>query len=339
MTTAGRRRGIWLGCNIRFDFHFFFLITIYFSFKEGFMNFFTQQGRVFLLAVLVVVGTVCMVYADNPPELVGKWVSMKNGKNVELFEDGTGVIDNSSITWKTMGKRFMYSEKGSTFACDYNLSGYELTRTFDNGEVIVWVRKDKIEEYRKNTIYFTDSRNGQKYRAVKIGGKTWMAENLNYQTDQSWCYENNNSYCEKYGRLYDWNTAKTACPAGWRLPSREDWGALSIAAGDTYFGKGGIAGKTLKSTSGWDNYGNGTDIWGFSALPGGGRTTAGLPGMGRTTEGRFNNAGKYGIWWMSESGNGSGNASGRYMKYDNDYLREKEDFSKSDGVSVRCVAD
>ncbi|WP_461252249.1 FISUMP domain-containing protein, partial [Treponema sp. R8-4-B8] len=59
-----------------------------------------------------------------------------------------------------------------------------------------------------------------------------MAHNLNYHTNSgSWCYMDSSSYCGKYGRLYDWKTAKKACPAGWRLPSRKEWVRLSLAVG------------------------------------------------------------------------------------------------------------
>jgi len=143
-----------------------------------------------------------------------------------------------------------------------------------------------------------------------------MAQNLNYQpqTGNSWSSDTN-------GRLYDWYTAKTACPAGWRLPSREEWNDLVTAAG------GNVAGKALKSTSGWDNNGNGTDDYEFSALPSG----------YRDTDGSFNNVGKYGYWWTA-SESSSGNAYYRGMDYDRDRVKEDGN-GKGNGFSVRCVAD
>ncbi|MDR2694074.1 MAG: fibrobacter succinogenes major paralogous domain-containing protein, partial [Chitinispirillales bacterium] len=114
---------------------------------------------------------------------------------------------------------------------------------------------------------FTDSRDGKTYNTVKIGKQTWMAENLNYGTSSgSWCYNDRDSYCKKYGRLYEWETAKKTCPSGWHLPSRQEWEALV-----TYAGGYEAAGKRLKSTIGWNDSGSGTDDYGFSALPGGGR--------------------------------------------------------------------
>ncbi len=191
------------------------------------------------------------------------------------------------------------------------------------GDIAEETRKKAEEEKQrieKLSSYFTDSRNGQKYRAVKIGEKTWMAENLNYETGNSWCYGDDNSNCEKYGRLYDWNTAKTSCPAGWHLPVKGEWKELESALG------GGNAGIAIKSTSGWDGNGNGTDSYGFSALPGG----------HRNPDGTFDNDGKFGSWWTATV-DGSGTA---YIRYMNSNSNVGDDYHvKSYGFSVRCVED
>ncbi len=170
---------------------------------------------------------------------------------------------------------------------------------------------------------FTDNRDGQTYKTVKIGTQTWMAENINYQTKGgSWCYENSADSCKKYGRLYDWMTAKTVCPKGWKLPSREDWNRLIATAG----GKG-IAGKRLKSKIGRNENGNGTDNYGFSALLGGFRFSVGSSYV----------SGSLGGFWWTATENG-GSAVYRIIHYSGDYVDEDDD-DKSNGFSVRCVAD
>jgi uncharacterized protein (TIGR02145 family) len=174
---------------------------------------------------------------------------------------------------------------------------------------------------RMGTI--TDARDGQTYKTVKIGRQTWMAQNLNYkpQTGNSWCYYYYEPYCGKYGRLYDWSAAKTACPAGYHLPSIEEWSELTSTVYHSYDGS---AVKMLKSKSGWSNHNNGTDDFGFSALPGG----------YRYGDGRFYNAGDDGYWRMATE-------SGYYMKmvYRFGGLYEGIDYGRSFGYSVRCVAD
>ncbi|MDR0331032.1 MAG: fibrobacter succinogenes major paralogous domain-containing protein, partial [Chitinispirillales bacterium] len=177
---------------------------------------------------------------------------------------------------------------------------------------------------------FTDSRNRQKYSAVSIGGKTWTAENLNYKTGKSWCYGNDESNCKKYGRLYDWKTAKRACPKGWHLPSQAEWDGLVEAVGGEE-----AAGKRLKSKTGWvDASGGGTDDYGFSALPGGYRGYGGHRYYG---VGSFNDAGYGGLWWSAAE---SGAHYARYRNmYGNSGQADEGSGGKGDGFSVRCVKD
>lgn len=138
----------------------------------------------------------------------------------------------------------------------------------------------------------TDLRDGKKYRTVKIGDQIWMAQNLNYEIENSHCYNDDPKNCEKYGRLYNWQTAKEACPAGWHLPSKTEFQALIVNVSDfktynEYYDNQDVMKNAdlysrLRSSSGWREDtlfrpsgsfiappGNGTDDFGFSAIPSG----------------------------------------------------------------------
>jgi len=175
-----------------------------------------------------------------------------------------------------------------------------------------------------------DERDGSTYRAVKMpNGTVWTAQNLNIKIGNSWCYRDSNTYCNKYGRLYDWETARMACPEGWHLPNVVEWWDLAVAVGGY-----DIAGKKLKAKKGWYDYrqasgvgGNGTDNYGFSALPGGYRTSGG----------GFYNTDSTGYWWVGEKF-GSDRAYIRAMNSRFDNLGEA-DYPLNSGLSVRCIKD
>ena len=204
----------------------------------------------------------------------------------------------------------------------------------------------------------TDSRDGKTYKTVKIGEQVWMAENLNYADSvktpslqgKSWCYDGVAANCEKYGRLYTWAVAidsvklandadnpqdcgygrecgltgkvQGICPSGWHLPSNDEWNALFTAVGGQ-----SNAGKVLKSRTGWNNNGNGTDAYGFSALPAGYRLYGG----------NFYGGGINAFFW-SATEYGSYNAFYIYLYYYNEYANLLS-YDKYYGFSVRCVKD
>ena len=160
--------------------------------------------------------------------------------------------------------------------------------------------KDNGEPIDSSPVYdsITDPRDSQVYKTVQIGKQTWMAENLNYADStetpslegHSWCYDEEEDNCSKYGRLYTWSAAidsaglykdkslkcglgkncelpskvQGICPEGWHLPSQSEWETLIDSVGGEY-----RAGMVLKSRNGWKDDGYGSDVYGFSALPAG----------------------------------------------------------------------
>jgi len=174
---------------------------------------------------------------------------------------------------------------------------------------------------------FTDNRDGTVYKTVAIGGNKWMAENLKYQPQpgSSWCYDNDSYSCGKYGRLYDWKTAKAACPSGWHVPSRQEWNDLVRMADGPL-----TAGKKLKARTGWNTKGNSTDDYGFSALP------AGI----RNADGRFHGTGSCGFWWTGTEYGTTGTSGAYYRNICHAADVVDEDYNyKTNGFSVRCAED
>ncbi|MCQ2107728.1 MAG: hypothetical protein MJZ05_03075 [Fibrobacter sp.] len=186
----------------------------------------------------------------------------------------------------------------------------------------VWydVANNKCVDDKVEFVYgeLKDSRDGQTYKTIKIGSQTWMAENLNYQIGESKCYDDKPENCEKYGRLYTWDDA--ACPEGWRLPSTAEFRSLLAAVGTSDDERA----LNLRAGS-WEN---GTDKFGFSALP----------------------AGRYGSYYKEFSSLGSGTSfwastvleSGfacLLSIYDNRAYVNVNGVGKVNGYSVRCLQD
>ena len=183
--------------------------------------------------------------------------------------------------------------------------------------------EDRYGEWKPNwpavSGTMTDSRDGQSYKTVTIGTQTWMAENLNYKTTNSFCYEDNASNCTKYGRLYTWDAATTACPSDWHLPTKAEYETLIAAVGGE-----STAGKMLKATSGWGNSANGVDEYSFSVLPAG----------YKVNNGGYENEGDFTYFWTSTESNGSkAYVLGLSFSRDAGLI----DADKNYGYSVRCV--
>lgn len=181
---------------------------------------------------------------------------------------------------------------------------------------------------------FTDSRDGQSYDIVKIGDLTWMAENLNYETETSACPDGDSRNCKRLGRLYTWAEAKTVCPEGWRLPTKEDFESL-VAAQSSSLSRAGAA---LKAKDGWFKKGNGTDEFGFNALPAGYRGAVLKADDGAVTGGKFDGVGGYAYFWSAteDAENPESNAYYLFLSFSSDAASINA-FAKEDYRSVRCV--
>lgn len=182
----------------------------------------------------------------------------------------------------------------------------------------------------------TDSRDGQVYRTVTIGSQTWMAQNLNYRNTTGRsdtvgaCYGNSADSCAKYGRLYTWpevmngsssRGATGICPTGWHVPIYEGWLTLVKSLGSS------TAGRQLKSTSGWNDSGNGTDAHGFRVLPAG----------HRCYDGTFLVVGSIAYFWTSSV---SGTSGVDYWSCANSLASMlSSSYDKTYGLSLRCLRD
>jgi len=161
---------------------------------------------------------------------------------------------------------------------------------------------------------FIDTRNEKVYKTVKIGGQTWMAENLAFNADSNcWAYYNDQNFVAKYGYLYNWETAKTVCPAGWHLPSEEEFETLIKDCGGNSYD----ACKALSQ--------DGSS--GFSARFGG----------WYCDYNKFYDIGKNAYFWSSTP-DGDGYAYILYISSDSKAHTLRHN-NRSFGYSVRCIID
>ncbi len=211
----------------------------------------------------------------------------------------------------------------------------------------------------------TDARDDKKYATVLIGSQCWMAQDLNVgtqvdstttQTDneiiEKYCYHDLESNCTQWGGLYQWNElmgyvttpgVQGICPAGFHVPTDAEFKILEGNV-DSQYGPGSVewnktgwrgydAGYNIRSTEGWDGTGNGSDAFGFHALPSGYLTDYG-DGQGyydngccncypTSTAGSLDNT--YNIRYMN------GNTGNQINRVDNNMI--------DDGISLRCLKD
>ncbi len=194
----------------------------------------------------------------------------------------------------------------------------------------------------------TDERDGKSYKTVVIGSQTWMAQNLDYQSENSFCFNDSAAYCARLGRLYTWasamdsagtwslsgkgcgygvvcsptNPVRGVCPEGWHLPTMAEYEDLFVATGGR-----STAPLMLKSTTGWYKDRNGIDAFGFSAFPAG--SWNGNYFLGSITSATF--------WTTTEDYELS--VFGFNLDYDSQVATTYNKYFKEYAFSVRCLKD
>ena len=209
---------------------------------------------------------------------------------------------------------------------------------------------NEFNELRGDNIRFKVDALTNNLNTIKIGTQTWTTKNLDVTTYRNgdaipqvqdkvkwsnlttgaWCYyENKTANGSSYGKLYNWyavNDPRGLAPKGYHIPTDKEWTTLTNNLG-------GIseAGTKMKSTSGWQNSGNGTNTIGFEGLPGG----------CRYDDGNFGGIGAGGLWWSSSEANTDTNTDKAWYRPLN--FRHGKVFrnnpNKRHGFSVRCLRD
>ncbi|MCL2183515.1 MAG: T9SS type A sorting domain-containing protein [Chitinispirillia bacterium] len=251
-----------------------------------------------------------------------------------LADGGTVLVNNvdtAGVTTHTTGTQVTIKV---TAGADYAFTKWDGASTSADTVITLTMNSDQTLTALFKLVYFRDSRDGSRYRMTEIGTQVWMAENLNFSAHLlgiSMCHNRDSTNCEKYGRLYNWDAATTACPAGWHLPGNEEWETLINFAGNN------TAGTKLKAKTGWIIGTTNTDEYGFSALPGG---FAIYRGNADYDFHSFNvndiNANVFGSWWSATEDNAGTNAWSHFIgALDNRIENAPE--PKLNLNSVRCI--
>lgn len=274
----------------------------------------------------------------------------ENGKNTvssaTISIDGVKLITAADFKKKT----FLISKDVT------NLKSNSIIEILINGKEGTFIEVE-IQGVTKSN-YFIDSRDGKKYKTVKIGDQIWMAENLAYLPEvhppsirsrvmplyyvYGYSGEIPNEAKEtenyiKYGVLYNWAAAQNACPSGWHLPNDEEWTQLEnyLIAHEYNFDRTNFGNKIAKSMAANSTWVENTipgapgnklcdnNLSGFSALPAG------------YSSGAFYGENYFGIWWSFTEISDLAAWSREIVCDQAGVLRGES--GKNGGFSVRCI--
>lgn len=178
----------------------------------------------------------------------------------------------------------------------------------------------------RNTRYYDTlivDRDNNKYPVkTLLDGKFWMTANLNTKIPNSFCYENLDSNCKEYGRLYTWESAKQGCALlgqGWRLPTAQEGKQLTSLYGQGNADSSATRKEAYKSLMNMD-------ISGFNAVLGG----------GRNPDSSYARGNAHGFYWTSTENTNNTAWFFNFAKGSQAFYMQNEG-EKVRAFSVRCV--
>jgi uncharacterized protein (TIGR02145 family) len=207
-----------------------------------------------------------------------------------------------------------------------------------NTLAIIFLLSLASRAFSQDVEKFIDSRDDKEYKTVTIGDQVWFAENLAYKVDEGcWAYNGSKKNAKKYGYLYNFQTAKEACPVGWHVPSAEEWKKLELFIGINEVqqrdwgnrkNKPAISFR-LRAKEGWPKTLNGTDEFGFNMLPGG---ESGANCC-------FESMGEHVYFWTSTLSESDNTNAVEWVFYDDGSIAAYQHSSIYRGRYVRCLKD
>jgi uncharacterized protein (TIGR02145 family) len=291
----------------------------------------SQNKLLYAITFLFIVITT-KVFAQNTNPVVSNVAFSISGTTVTVTYDVFDAEENSFTVYMEVS-----SNGGATWNYNYGTATGDIGANVaeGNGKTITWTYqgdynsdfmiKILADDLYGDQIYYA----GQIYNTVTIGTQTWLKENLNYETANSWCYGNTAENCKTYGRLYTWQAAMNGsttegaqgiCPEGWHIPTRAEFETLTNFAGHPK--------KLVRQDQPETFFFTPTNETGFSAIYAGNRNynDGGFGGLGVSTN----------FWSSTEDG--SNNAYNMHLNYSFTSAFYYT-FDKNFGFSVRCIKD
>lgn len=253
----------------------------------------------------------------------------KNGQQIEFYESGAKKSEKTFVDGKEQGMATEYYESGTVKAnVPYEKGAVQgtATRYHENGKIqsVTLYEKGMVIAFPETYDFsgepeiqgvYNDPRDGQRYEWVRIGEAVWLAENAKYAPVQgSLCIQ-----CNVWGRLYNLESAKNACPTSFRIPRIADWKKLAETVGKN-------PARKLKASFGWNDDGDGSDEFSFAVRASGVLfNPVDVPENKRN----FQEAGDKAFFWTEEG------SVAVFQKNSSEIRFEK--FNPKFGASLRCV--